>query len=55
MADAFADRPEHEKLHFLTLEALEQYHERIFRDGASLSYIGKFTDLLRVRLAAREV
>jgi hypothetical protein len=33
-------RNEEEIAHFLTLEALQQYHYRIFESGAQLHYIG---------------
>ena len=35
-------REEDEIAHFLTLEALQAYHYRIFQDGAQLHYIGLF-------------
>ena len=36
-----AGRDESQIAHFLTLEALQEYHYRIFQPGAQLHYIGK--------------
>lgn len=41
MADAVGGRAEDQIAHFLTLEALQEYHYRIFQPGAQLHYIGK--------------